>query len=117
MIRRCVSLIVLFCFGLFSLETVIADVHDGDASPSELANATAGATAGLVPTPAQTDGPVKAPNPHSGHVCHCAHAHGGLSASAPGLSAPPLRHDVAPVLRVIRPAKVDLDVHLRPPIA
>jgi hypothetical protein len=116
--RRCVSLFVLLCFGFFSIETVVADVHDGDATAAEVAKATAGANvANAAPASDQDGAPANGTTSHTTHVCHCIHAHGGLNAVAMALSAPPQSHDVALGFDVIAPAKVDLDVHLRPPIA
>ena len=117
MTRRCISLFVLLCFGFFSAETFVADVHDGDATAAEIAKATAGANIASMPIPAQTDGPTRGDSQHSTHVCHCVHAHGGLNAAGLALSELPQGHDLAPALDMTVPAKVDLDVHLRPPIA
>lgn len=117
MTRRCISLLVLLCFGFFSAETFVADVHDGDATAAEIAKATAGANIASMPAPAETDGPTKGDSQHSTHVCHCVHAHGGLNAVPMTLSELSPSHDKAPALDMTPPAKVDLDVHLRPPIA
>ncbi len=113
--RRVISFIVLLCFGLFSLETVVADVHDGDATAAEIAQATAGPD--NAESGPQSGEPAQETTSHEMHVCHCIHAHGGLKAMAMALSAPEKLHDLAANLDVVAPANVDRDVHVRPPIA
>jgi hypothetical protein len=113
--RRVISFIVLLCFGFFSLETVVADVHDGDSTATPVAQATAAQASGE--SDAGSGEPGQSTTPHEMHVCHCIHAHGGLQAMAVTLATPEKLRDRAANLDVAAPAKVDRDVHVRPPIA
>ena len=117
MTRRVISFIVLLCFGLFSVETVVADVHDGDATASEIAQATAAQDVSGAQPESESGDPAQGTTSHEVHVCHCIHAHGGLKAMVVTLSSPEQLHDLAANLVVVAPAKVDRDVHVRPPIA
>ena len=107
--RRTIAFLTLFSFGLFSLEIAVADVHDGDASAAEMAKVT-GSTSNL-----PQDGPADAG--HEVHVCHCVHAHGTLDPVTPGLAVMLRDASAAVGADYLAPANVDLDVHLRPPIA
>ena len=71
-LRRFTALLTMILLGLFSVETIIADSCDGDATPGVLA-----VTDGSTPaSPTVPDGSSPLPQ-HSAHVCHCAHAHAG----------------------------------------
>lgn len=107
--RRAIAFLTLFSFGCFSLEIAVADVHDGDASAAEMAKVT-GSTSNL-----PQDGPADAG--HEIHVCHCVHAHGTLDPVTPGLAVMLRDASSAVGADYLAPAAVDLDVHLRPPIA
>lgn len=111
-IRRAIAFIVVLSFSYFTFEVAVADVHDGDASASEVAELAGNAPGAPILPSAPVDGAT-----HDVHVCHCAHPHGGLTAGALILA-----HADAPTiaklsLEVIAPDAVDLDHHLRPPIA
>jgi hypothetical protein len=108
--RRAIAFLTLFSFGFFSLEIAVADVHDGDASVAEIAQVT-GAPSGELPQHGPPD------SGHEVHVCHCVHAHGTLTPATPRLAV--LLRDASAALGTdyLAPATVDLDVHLRPPIA
>ena len=123
MLNRVVAFILLLSFGLFSLEALIADVHDGDASAAEVASATA-ATMGDSGPPVTEIGAANdserqgAKGPvHEQHACHCVHAHGFSVNRVPSL--PPLPGSrVLAISHVSRaPDQVDVLRHLRPPIA
>lgn len=109
MARRLICFLLMLCFGSFSAEVAIADVHDGDAPSASAENPTSDQA------PAPEDGPPR--NGHDVvHVCHCVHAHSSLdpvTAELP-VAYPDARGNVD--LDVLRPASADLDPHLRPPI-
>lgn len=111
-IRRIFAFIIIVSFSYITVEVAIADVHDGDAPASEVAKLAGNAPgAPLVP-----DGPADGPT-HDMHVCHCAHPHGGLTASALVLAHFDGRAITRLSLDALAPETVDLDNHLRPPIA
>lgn len=100
------------CFGLFTAETLIADVHDGDVGANHpVSIETTTAHVGESPP----SGPNEAA--HSIHVCHCVHAHGGVTPSA-SASAPRIGGSGGPVIIGDRvPTSVDREPPRRPPIA
>ena len=113
--HRLVNLLLLTCFLAFVAETPVADVHDGDASSSELAHAD------QVPGHSHA-GPVhqsgdQGSSSHGFHVCHCSHSH--LSC----LAAPQADgSEVALTLSTLAGPSYSLPevltaVSLRPPIA
>ncbi len=109
-IRRCAALLATVSFFALPAETLIADVHDGDALGFQtLTGAATGAESGApeVPSPVQE---------HSQHVDHCAHGHGPALPSHPS---------IAIALREIRESRepgglrwdsLTLTPPLRPPI-
>lgn len=131
--KRCVGFVLLLCFGVFSLEALIADVHDGDAgemairnvgergeepaSPAPVSSREQGATAvdDTAGTPA-TPSPESRSEQHR-HACHCMHAHGGWTAAPIGFPPPPAAARLAIIDVVLTPPAVDPATHLRPPIA
>ena len=135
MLRRFTALLLMLCLALFSVEALVADVHDGDATAAELQRdgashggahvAHAGTTgrdeaaqaavhddAGGQPT--RDDGrPV-----HTQHVCHCVHAHGAVDTAREASDVPALPDASAPVARPMRmPPSLEREPQLRPPIA
>ena len=108
--RRLIAFLTLFSFGFFSLEIAVADVHDGDASAAEIAKVT-GSSPGELPQNGPANGA------HDVHVCHCVHAHGTLTPATPRLAVTLRDASAAIGTEYLAPATVDLDVHLRPPIA
>ena len=125
----------MLCLAAFSVEALVADVHDGDATAAELQRdgashagahaAGAGAAlrndAGLVAAhhdagdeSTGTDGrPV-----HAQHVCHCVHAHGVVDTARDGSDAPEVPDASAPAVRPVRmPPSLEREPQLRPPIA
>lgn len=129
MARRCFALVLALCFGLFSVESLIADVHDGDAPASEQtrysgavdAHARDGARAADAPVAdLHTHGDGEAPPPSSGHslhACHSGHAHIGLTAVGVELERAAPEHVVVLANRALPPADAEREPHLRPPIA
>jgi hypothetical protein len=86
-LRRLVALGLALCFGLFSVEALLADVHDGDATHAELVST--GAIIGHFDVPGD-HGSDHAPgrSGHATHACHCVHAHNGV---------PPVATELAPL--------------------
>ena len=113
MVRRTTALALMTCFGLFTAEALIADVHDGDVGanhPVSIETTTSHAEGGGLP-----QDPTEAA--HSVHVCHCIHAHGGL-ATVGGASSPPLDVASTPLGRADRlPASIRREPQIRPPIS
>lgn len=122
MIRRLVSLVLALCFGLFSAEALVADVHDGDATHTELVSAAqATGHAAHVDGDGGSGPHERAPGEsgHSLHVCHCAHAHGS-SWTRVSLIAPPATVQLAqqlPTTGARAPSSDAPEPRLRPPIA
>ena len=106
--RRVLSLLLTLSFGFFTAEVALADSCDGDATTSAI-RAPAGTDSG--PAPAR-QGTHNVP-----HVCHCAHAHGTVKADPPQLAGSDRSTRQTLTFATQEPAAVDLDVHLRPPIA
>jgi hypothetical protein len=113
LVRRTTALALMMCFGFFTAEILIADVHDGDVGanhPISIETTTSHADAGGLPQ-FPTEGA------HSMHVCHCIHAHGGLAALA-SVSSPTLEGATVPPVRGDRvPASLARAPQLRPPIS
>lgn len=121
--RRSIASLLLFCFAIFSMEVVVADVHDGDASAVEVARLAPGDAAPSAPAAlgeggAPADGDAPASSRHTMHACHCVHTHGSISSRAITISATTA---ICPrrslTLDALAPTSVVLDAHLRPPIA
>lgn len=111
----------MLCFGLFTAEALLADVHDGDATHEELvrvdgdrhAEQHAVADAGHAPGE-------RAPGEqgHSEHACHCVHAHGAWSpVETVQVAATIVVATEQPALYAEGPPSPALEPHLRPPIA
>ena len=121
-LRRVTATFLALAFIGFSAETLIADVHDGDASVAEVEAAglfaaeMADQPAGIAPAPERHSG--EAPSTgHSAHVCHCIHAHGGIpgiSATRPVIADAP-SHVSGASDRM--PASVTVEPRIRPPQA
>ena len=110
-LRRAVAVLLAIAFVGFSAETLIADVHDGDASAAELAAYADAPASGTVPdsSPAQDE--------HAVHVCHCVHAHGGVSDQRVALVPIHVGASLVVGASVRTPPSVTLELHLRPPVA
>lgn len=133
-IRRFLAAILMLLFAVSSFESLIADVHDGDAPPSKgvavVASggpAFAGASCRIasVESVSQSNGSdahascnsQRAPA-HDYHVCHCAHAHTATLSRAPGmLSRFVLASTVALAFDERMPASADRAPSFRPPVA
>ena len=72
--RRLISSLLLGCFLVFMGETPVADVHDGDASATELAHVEQSPGHSHSVTGQQGDKDAGSPG-HNFHVCHCTHSH------------------------------------------
>ena len=125
-LKRFIATVLFLGFGLFSLESLIADVHDGDASAAEVASApsASGVTdlsvAAIDSGGGSEKGPDGVPQPRSGHgahVCHCVHLHGYFVTAVPALAPLPTSDQASMRFELRTPDQVALDVHLRPPIA
>lgn len=136
LLRRLTACVLALCFGLFTVEALLADVHDGDATHEELVRADGagdhaafhvahGDTRDTAHVGAQADAPDNHPgerapgqSEHGQHACHCAHVHGAWLQAPPAFAAeldashtPPVAFgDQAPASRSGEPP-------LRPPIA
>lgn len=112
-VRCTTALVLMMCFGLFTAEILIADVHDGDVRanhPVSIERTPSHANAGGLP-----HAPTEAA--HSMHVCHCIHAHSGLATAAAVSSMSP-EGATAPVVGGDRvPVSLEREPQLRPPIA
>lgn len=129
LVRRLHALLLALCFGLFSAESLIADVHDGDAPASEQTRYSGADDAGLgTGAPARTAPAAdlhthsddEAPPPTSGHsihACHSGHAHVGLTALGVELDRPASEHLAVLASRAMPPDDAQREPHLRPPIA
>jgi hypothetical protein len=114
-LRRLTALLLAVCVGLFTVETAIADVHDGDASTPTVGQ---GVRPDVAPAALGdlSGHPADDSSKHSMHVCHCVHMHGGLPASThfPPNEPPPTATIMVAAAQA--PASVDLESRLRPPI-
>lgn len=122
------------CFGLFTAEALLADVHDGDATHEELVRADGADHAALHlshgDTPDEADSGAHAgttddhpgegapgQSDHGQHACHCVHAHGLFAALGP-VPALPAFHVATPVPFAGQTlASGHRDAQFRPPIA
>lgn len=139
LLRTLTALLLALSFGLYSAESLLADVHDDDATHEELLRidgadrhaATHRAHGDDAPTSATTEARSGAPDSaeqhpgerlpgqsdHGEHACHHAHAHVGwlrtddLRIAQPACShgSPVATHDRAPTSR-------DAEPQFRPPI-
>lgn len=137
MIRRCTAFLLMLCLAFYSGESLVADVHDGDAAPAELlvsdaahgmSHASASAAAASVPigevallqnATGHTDtGDQSNPQPaHAQHACHCSHAHGFVDATPRQDAALALSDLSAPAAHHVRmPPSLEREPQLRPPI-
>jgi hypothetical protein len=82
--RRLLAILLLLCFGLYGVESEVADVHDTEA---EYEHVSAGHELphAMPVDKAPTDAPSGADN-HPVHVCHCTHTHVGVLGTAPTLN-------------------------------
>lgn len=95
LLRRLTACVLALCFGLFTAEALLADVHDGDATHEELMRADGAGdhqashvAHGDSTDTAHADGQAESSSGHPGerapgqsghsqHSCHCVHVHGG----------------------------------------
>lgn len=108
---RAISLVVLAALLGGMAETLIADVHDGDA-PTSVSTTLAASDA---QAPAAPEAPRHTPD--SPHTCHCVHAHViTLPAAETVADLPPIR---APQFLSMERALASVapEPHFRPPVA
>lgn len=112
-LRSLTALFLALGFGLFTTESLIADVHDGDADRGHVVSVEGpDAHQGGGTNPA--DGS-ETPS-HAAHVCHCVHAHAGVTSDAPSLSVIEPVRTLAPTGDARQFASIDREPQLRPPI-
>ncbi|MEO5815871.1 MAG: hypothetical protein ABIT20_11395 [Gemmatimonadaceae bacterium] len=138
LLRRFLSVLVALAFSASALETIIPDVHDGDAERSSVetgavslsaargslntdsavdgrAHAIAGPDLGSGQLPSRED--TQSAPTHTAHIEHCGHAHVATPAVATILSAPADEHGESPCTFVPTLVSVAVVPTLRPPIA
>lgn len=122
-VRRFCAVLLALCLGLFSAESLIADVHHGHVSVRVQSGHTGVVRASLSESGASDDAHTHTGSDSSGHdghvlhTCHGAHMHAGLVAAGVSLVAPSSGrvHVLSqPHGVLLRP---DLPSFLRPPIA
>lgn len=120
MLRRLIALVLALSFGMYYAEALIADVHDGDASVSEVAQYSAGASdsyhATIDAVDQGTSGRSDAPV-HNTHTCHAGHAHTCVLQAIAPMSADYLLFVVEIGDGSTRPIDLRQEPQLRPPIA
>ncbi len=111
----------MLCFGLFTAEALLADVHDGDATHEELVRVdgdrhvdqhevTATGADAILGERAPADAG------HAHHACHCVHAHGAWSPLLSVLTATTVVvASGQPALNVDGPPSPSREPQLRPP--
>ncbi len=112
-LRPAAAFVLMLSFSLFTAETLIADVHDGDAGAAH-----AGSIESSAPHSHENSGDAPAGSPgHSMHVCHCVHSHAGPTTVAPLLLEPVVNATALPIGSDRTPRSAERELHLRPPIA
>lgn len=82
--RRLFSGLLLICFGVYGIESEVADVHDVSlGAVGEQSAKGIDSEVHVPPTPPGTPPPS---DNHPAHVCHCSHTHIGVIAAAPTLN-------------------------------
>lgn len=129
-LRPLAALVLALCFGFSTAESLLADVHDGDATHQELTrlegsgrHAASHVAHGDGENGAMNDSPEHPGERSSGeeghdqHACHHAHAHGGWFRTDQVLDgAFPAGHESPLASRDRIPASRDAQPQLRPPI-
>ena len=137
-VRRLTACLLALCFGLFTAEALLADVHDGDATHEELVradgerdHAAMHMAHGDMPETVQVahthasggdrgDHPGERPagqSEHAQHSCHCTHAHGVGPQFSELLASASVEVHPAPIaFRDQAPPGHDVEPQLRPPI-
>ncbi len=120
--RRSIALLVFFSLALYSVEGLIADVHDGDAPASVIENTIHQHEAELFA--AQHDSvhghqssSTDSDPAHSQHACHCLHSHGAADVELIASNDDASGTDLVPIVRVSKvPPGTSLEPKFRPPI-
>lgn len=137
-LRPLTTLVLALCFGFFTAESVLADVHDDDATHEELVqvdgtdrHAASHVAHGDEPGGAHSEeSPIGSPagehpgerspdqSGHDQHACHHGHVHGGWfrTDDARTVTAAP-RHPSPIAAGERAPSSRDAEPQLRPPIA
>ena len=110
--RRTVAVLLVLGFGMFTAETLIADVHDGDVGA-----AVAGMVESTAPHTHNVPDGLPGDAGHSMHVCHCAHSHAGPPALASSFAERLLDAEAPSISPDRLPRSAGRDLQLRPPIA
>lgn len=120
MLRRLIALVLAFSFGAYSAESLIADVHDGDAPTSERArfsDAGAGGTHGSeLASDSGHEQEHQEGSGHSTHTCHASHAHTCIIPSASPMSFDVVEQSLGLPLLATIPMDLRREPQLRPPI-
>lgn len=109
-LRRTIALLVIVGFGFFSVESLIADICDGDSGQERISVVDA-----VGPSP-ESGGSSQAPG-HTVHVCHCIHAHAGMVAVFDQVPSGVKMVSVTRAFAESAPPNPALEPQLRPPIA
>ncbi len=99
----------------FSAETLIADVHDGDASVAEAEALGVHLVASDAAQPGEGLPGDDLPSRHSAHACHCVHAHGGVLDGPANGNAPHVPCITIRGVSDLMPASLSSKPRLRPP--
>lgn len=115
--HRAAALILLYSFTLLTFELGVADVCGGDTTAAEVASSNVASVGALVDGSESNRAPVSTPSHLGLHVCHCVHAHGGVtSGSVVAQPAPPTSR-FATVVDYLAPPAISFPPQLRPPIS
>lgn len=129
-LRHLAALVLALCFGFSTAESLLADVHDGDATHEELTqlegsgrhaashvahgDVEKGAMSGAREHPGERSSDEEG---HDQHACHHAHAHGGWFRPGAALDGTIAAVHESPLASRDRiPASRDAQPQLRPPI-
>lgn len=129
-LRHLTALVLSLSFGFATAESLLADVHDGDATHEELTqvegsgrHAAAHVAHGDMDEGARIDSRAhpgersSGPAGHRQHACHHAHAHGGWFRTDEALDGEVAACHESPIASPERfPASRDAQPQLRPPI-
>ncbi len=120
-LRRVVAILLALCFGLFSAEALIADVHDSHAT-GRVGMGSVGATQGMngsanADLHSHQDEAPRSGDSHRMHACHGGHAHTGMIVVALKIDRERLRDGAVSPRRDGPTSTMRREPQLRPPIA
>lgn len=120
MFRRLIALVLAISFGAYSAESLIADVHDGDATTNERARfsdiGAAGTHGAELASDAGHEQEHQEGSGHSTHTCHASHAHTCIIPSALPMSFDVTEQSLGLPLLATIPMELRREPQLRPPI-